>query len=224
MTQTKLTVTLPDGTWIKDISSALPEARFRVLAAMPGDGHGFGIVRISGDDTAGVLERMSDHEALTAVELLQGSEEQVLVQFETTRPLLLFSARESGVPIELPIDIEAGIATVEITASPDRLSLLSDQLEAFGLEFEVEYVQPRADDEQLLTDRQQELIGEAVSRGYYDTPRECSMTELADAAGIAKSTCSETLHRAEGRIIKQFVSELANKHASDSVHTPSRYS
>ncbi|MFB6308290.1 MAG: helix-turn-helix domain-containing protein, partial [Haloarculaceae archaeon] len=29
----------------------------------------------------------------------------------------------------------------------------------------------------------------------------------ADAVGIAKSTCSETLHRAEEKIIKRFVEE-----------------
>ncbi|QSG02452.1 helix-turn-helix domain-containing protein [Natranaeroarchaeum sulfidigenes] len=208
MTQTKLTVTLPDGTWIKDISSAVPDARFRVLAAMPGDRKGFGLVRVSGGGLGEVLERMSNHDALTSVELLQGSESQVLVQFETTRPLLLFSAQESGVPIELPIDIKDGVATIEVTASPDRLSILSNQLDAFGLEFEVESVKPRVDREQLLTSRQQELIQEATSRGYYDTPRECSMTELAEGVGIAKSTCSETLHRAEGKIIKEFVSEL----------------
>lgn len=224
MTQTKLTVTLPDGTWIKDVSSAAPETRFRVLAAMPGDGKGFGLVRISGDDIGNVLERMSDHDALTSVELLQGSESQALVQCETTRPLLMFSAQESGVPIELPIDIEDGVATIEVTASPDRLSMLSDQLDAFGLDFEVEYVKPRVDREQLLTERQQELIQEAVSRGYYDTPRECSMTELADVVGIAKSTCSETLHRAEGKIIKGFVSELGDQPAAEPARSTSRYS
>ncbi|MCL9815074.1 helix-turn-helix domain-containing protein [Natranaeroarchaeum aerophilus] len=224
MTQTKLTITLPDGTWIKDVSSAVPDAHFRVLAAMPGDGRGFGLVRVSGTTLDDVLDQMSNHDALTSVELLQGSESQVLVQFETTRPLLLFSARESGVPIELPIDIQDGVATIEVTASPDRLSMLSDRLDAFGLEFEVEYVKPRVDREQLLTNRQQELIQEAVSRGYYDTPRECSMTELAEVVGIAKSTCSETLHRAEGKIIKEFVSELGDQPAAEPARSTARHS
>jgi hypothetical protein len=30
---------------------------------------------------------------------------------------------------------------------------------------------------------------------------------IADELGIAKSTCSETLHRAEGKIIREFVGE-----------------
>lgn len=220
MTQAQLTVRLPEGTWIRDVSTAFPDATFRVLAAMPGDGVGFGLVRISGPNLGEVLEAMSDHDVLTSVDLLQGSEDQVLVQFETTRPLLLFSARESRVPIELPVDITEGVATVEVTASRDRLSVLSTQLDAFGLEFDVEYIKPRVDSEQLLTARQRELIVAAVEQGYYDTPRECSMTALAEEVGIAKSTCSETLHRAEGRIIKQFVSRLADTTAETPRTTP----
>jgi len=39
---------------------------------------------------------------------------------------------------------------------------------------------------------------------YYDTQREVSLSELANEFGIAKSTCSEVLHRAEGTIVKEF--------------------
>ncbi|WP_256390927.1 helix-turn-helix domain-containing protein [Natronoarchaeum rubrum] len=208
MTQARLTVTLPDGTWIKDVSTEFPEATFRVLAAMPGEQAGFGLVRITAPDPAAVLEGMDAHEVLTSVDILEGSEDRVLVQFETTRPLLLFSARESGVPIELPMDIQDGDASVDVTASRDRLSVLGEQLETFGLDFEVEFVRERVDSSRLLTDRQRELLVEAVERGYYDTPRRCSVTDLAEAVGCAKSTCSETLHRAEERVVKRFVSDL----------------
>jgi len=37
------------------------------------------------------------------------------------------------------------------------------------------------------------------------TLRECTLTDLAKARGLAKSTCSETLHRAEGRVLRRFV-------------------
>ncbi len=211
MTQAQLTVRLPEGTWIRDVSTSFPDTQFRVLAAMPGDGAGFGLVEIAGSALQEVLRAMNDHDALTAVDLLQGSDRQILVQFETTRPLLLFSARESRVPIELPVEIADGRATVEVTASRDRLSVLSSQLDAFGLDFDVQHVRPRAESEQVLTARQWELITEAVDRGYYDTPRRCTVTELAEAVGIAKSTCSETLHRAEERIIKKFMETATDR-------------
>lgn len=48
----------------------------------------------------------------------------------------------------------------------------------------------------------------AVEAGYYDTPRTCTLTELADEVGLAKSTCSEILHRAEEIIVKEFIENL----------------
>jgi hypothetical protein len=45
---------------------------------------------------------------------------------------------------------------------------------------------------------------EAIDRGYYDTPRQTTLVELADDVGIAKSTCSEILHRVEERVMKEY--------------------
>jgi hypothetical protein len=94
-----------------------------------------------------------------------------------------------------------------VTATRDRLSALGDQLRELGLEFDVESVTQRVETDRLLTDRQATLVETAVEAGYYDTPRSCTLTDLAERAGIAKSTASETLHRAEGKIVKQFVGD-----------------
>jgi len=204
MTHAELTVTLPEGTWITDVSAAYPDATFRVLAALPGSEAGFGLVEITTEDPRPVLSSMEDHEGITRLELLQAGADRVMVQFETTQPLLLFSAKESRMPIELPVDIVDGSTTLELTASRDKLSELGRQLENFGLEYDVEYVSPRAESDRLLTDRQRELLSTAIEMGYYDTPRESSMTDLAEELGIAKSTCSETLHRAEEKVVKRF--------------------
>jgi predicted DNA binding protein len=59
----------------------------------------------------------------------------------------------------------------------------------------------------LLTDQQRRLLVTAVELGYYDTPRECTLTELAEKVDLAKSTASVTLHRAEERVVKEFVAE-----------------
>ena len=208
MSQATLSVTLPDGLWISDVSRAFPDARFRVLAAMPGEETGFGIVQITGENPKGVVEEMLGHPGLVEVTPLHGDEERATVQFETAAPLLLLSAQASGLPIELPLEIRDGESTIEVTGSSRHLSELCTQLDRFGLSFQVDRVSSVVDSTQLLSARQRELVVEAVERGYYDTPRGCTLTELADAAGIAKSTCSETLHRAEETIVKEFVSDL----------------
>lgn len=204
MPTAKLHIALPEDVWIHQVSSTYPEAEFRVLAAFPAEETGVGLLEITSSDLPAVVGAMDDREDIVRLDLQQASEETALVEFETTAPLLLFSVQESGLPLELPFTIRDGEATVEITASRDRISAFTTQLEAFGMSFDVEYVRELVGSEELLTDRQRELLDAAVEAGYYDTPRRCSLTQLAEEVGVAKSTASETLHRVEEKIIKQY--------------------
>ena len=208
MAQATLTVTLPERLWVQEVSTAHPEATLHVLAGVPGAETGFALVRITGPNVAEVLEAMDDHKQLTEISLIQWSDNEATVHFETTAPLLLFSSRNSGMPIELPVEIKNGKSTIEVTGSRDRLSQLADQFSQFGLQYRIEHVRERLHESQLLSERQLEVVAAAVDEGYYDTPRRCSLTELAEHLGVAKSTCSETLHRAEEAIIKRFVDDL----------------
>ncbi|QHS16273.1 helix-turn-helix domain-containing protein [Halopenitus persicus] len=208
MTQARLVVEMPEGPWVADVSRAHPDATFQVLAALPGDGPGFALVWISATDLDAVLEDMRDHAVLTDMSVMQRTETEATVQFETTAPMLLVAAKRSGIPIEMPIEIQNGEATIDVTGAHDRLSELGRQFKELEMDFRIEYIQERLQPSQVLTENQQRLLLTAVELGYYDTPRECSLTELADRVGIAKSTCSETLHRAEEEIIKRFVDDL----------------
>ena len=207
MAHATLTITMPESVWVHQLSTAHPESTFRVLAAVPGSESGFALVRITGPTVSAVIDAMADHPQLTELTVIQQDTTEATVHFETTAPLLLFSSQASGVPIELPVAITDGEATVDVTGSRERLAALADQLERFGFQYRIENVSERLHESQLLSERQLEVIVTAVSEGYYDTPRRCSLTELADELDVAKSTCSETLHRAEEAIVKGFVED-----------------
>ncbi|SDZ83410.1 hypothetical protein SAMN04488065_0655 [Haloplanus vescus] len=217
MPQANLTVTIPEGVWIGDVSRRYPDASIRILAALADDDAGVGLTEITAPDLQDVVADIQSSDSVTELEVLQRYEDTVLVQFETTMPLLLFPVQGSGVPLTMPFTIEDGEAEWELTAPQHRLSELGEQLEAFDIPFTVNEVHQRIEPEQLLTDRQLRLVTAAVEHEYYDTPRGCSLTELADELDFAKSTCSETLHRAEGKIVKQFV-ENADEATIESTH------
>ncbi|THE64977.1 helix-turn-helix domain-containing protein [Salinadaptatus halalkaliphilus] len=208
MAQATLTITMPEQVWIQQLSTDYPDAIFRVLAGVPGSSTGFALVRITGPAVPDVIDDMNDHPQITELTLAQWSDSEATVHFETTAPLLLFSSQESGMPIELPVEISDGEATIDVTGSRERLAELADQLEQFGLQYRIDHVRERLHESQLLSDRQLEVVVAAVEEGYYDTPRRCSLTDLATHLDIAKSTCSETLHRAEEAIIKRFVDDV----------------
>ncbi|MDX1745387.1 MAG: helix-turn-helix domain-containing protein [Halobacteriales archaeon] len=208
MPRATLAVTLPDGPWITDVSKQYPEATFRVLAAMPAGETGVGLLELTHDDPASVIAAMESHETIISVDLLEAGDGRALIQFETRKALLLFSVRDAGLPLEPPIDITDGIARLEVRGSRDRLSALSEQFEMFGISFTVERLVEDVELSSLLTEQQRRTIVTAVEMGYYDTPRGCSLTEVAEAMGVAKSTCSETLHRAESSIVREFAREI----------------
>jgi hypothetical protein len=205
MPEAKLTLTIPERTWPGEITRRYPDASIRILAAMAEPETGVGLAEVACPTQDGIIEDIRSHQAVGSMELLQRADRQCLIQFRTDLPLLLFAARGSGLPLELPFEIQDGEASWTLTASHDSISALGDQFDAMGISYSVDYLQPNvAGTEELLTDRQQSLIAAAIDQGYYDTPRRCSLTELADAVGLAKSTTSETLHRAEERVMKEF--------------------
>ncbi|MFB6189785.1 MAG: helix-turn-helix domain-containing protein [Halapricum sp.] len=209
MPRAKLTLTVPDGVWIGDLTRRHPGTTFRVLAALSDESDGgVGLAEVTSDELASVLTEMSEYDDVAQLDLMQREDGEALIQFATTMPLLLFPARDSGIPLEMPFEITDGQAVWEVTAPQNRLSALGDQLDAFDITFTVDYIQQHLTEEPLLTERQRRLVAEAIDAGYYDTPRECSLTDVADRLDIAKSTASETLHRAEEKIVKQYREQL----------------
>jgi len=210
MPQARLLVDLPDGPWIADVSREFPDAGFRVLTAVPGESAGFALVRVSARDVDAVLSAMNSHDALASVSVMAREDGVATVRIETDTPLLLLAAKRSGLPIEMPLDIEDGVAEVEVTGEHERVAEMGRRLSDLGLEFEVERVRQRVNPARLLTDRQRELLLAAVDLGYYDVPRRATLTEVAEHVGIAKSTCSETLQRVERTVVREFVDDLPN--------------
>ena len=178
------------------------------ISAVGGDDRGVALVELADDDIVeAVLEGMRSAKAVVSADVLRRSDRGALVQFETTAPLLLIVTRRSGVPLELPVDLVDGEIRREVAASRERLSELGDTLSQFGVRFVVEAVHCGVDAAELLTDHQHRLLEAAVEHGYRDTPRGCTLTELAERLNIAKSTCSGTLHRAEEAVIKRFLAD-----------------
>jgi hypothetical protein len=108
MPRADLSITLPDAVWVGRLSRQYPEATFRVLSAMPAGETGVGLVEVVGDSIPAVLAEISGGEDVERVDVLQRVEDRPIVQFETSEPMLLFSVRESGAPLDIPMGIRDG--------------------------------------------------------------------------------------------------------------------
>lgn len=180
---------------------------FKVITVLSGVERSVALFELTTRDLMPILADTERHEDITSLELLWKDEDEALLQVETTNPVLLDPVWEIGVPLQTPFEVADGTARWELTTSSTRLSALGEQLEASGIQFDIDYVRSIGDSdaESILTDRQQQVFLAAVEQGYYQTPRRATLTDVAESLDISKATASDILHRAEGRIVDWFV-------------------
>ena len=58
-----------------------------------------------------------------------------------------------------------------------------------------------------VTTKQQEALETALDAGYYNTPRETDLADLANQLSISESAVSQRLNAAETKLVKSFLSE-----------------
>lgn len=207
MPRAQLKAKIPGGP--AALSAQHPDDEFRILASNPTEDGLLAILEIRTSDTEALVRDLDEAPWLTSYDLLHADEQTLLIQYSLPfipPPYRALIASEN-LP-RFPLTIRNGWVISDITTSHERLSKFKDELDATGLTYEIMSVTQSTDPTDLLTDRQHRFMTEAIECGYYDTPRRCSLTDLADELGVSKSTASVVLHNAEETIIKDFFAEL----------------
>ena len=212
MSRTALRVDLPTGSWLGDVSRAVQSATLRVTETMPvddsavtdGEATAVATVLVGGAKRDRVEAALRGHEHVARVITIECRGDVRRLRAVGRAPAYLSAARAVRLPVESAVTVVDGRATVTVVGDRDRIEAFGRRLAGDGVTVGVAATGTDGSD-RTLTEAQRELVFEAVRAGYYDTPRRCTLTELAAANGIAKSTCSETLHRAEGRVMRRFV-------------------
>ncbi|MFH5801120.1 helix-turn-helix domain-containing protein [Haladaptatus sp. CMAA 1911] len=189
------------------ISTKFPNEEFKILVSHKINDRLIGVIDVrtmNGDTIARYFEEAVD---VHSSEVIFADERSLLLQYEIPVPEPFRVARESGNLTLFPITMHDGWLFVERSASVEQLSEYRNHLDHAGLQYQILSIQQSHDPVDLLTDRQRQFISEAVARGYYETPRQCTLTELAKTFEVNKSAASGTLRRAEGRIVKNLFPE-----------------
>lgn len=202
--QVKIDGTAVDG-WLATISTEFLDDEFRLLATQLRDEGALVILEVLTPKGDALVHRFENTPEVRSFEVLHRDEQTVLIQFVTSATKSydpLFRSKNTSL---YPTILRDGWFSVTVAASHERLSKYTDELAAVGIPYHVLSLTQSYDSSEVLTDRQWEIVTEAVECGYYETPRGCTVTELAASFGIHKSAASRLLHRAESRIIEEFV-------------------
>jgi len=205
MPRARLAVTLPSSSPLGHVTRAHPDAHVSVHTAVPNVD--------AGGVTANAALRAPELPSLVAaldaadgatLDVLARDAERARCRVRLADAAAIRAVASAGVPPAFPFPVADGTLRLEVTAPGSALSALPDALEAAGVEFDVTSVSPSAESP-LLTPRQWRTLDVAVRGGYFETPRGCSLETVAAEVGVAKSTCSETLRRAEGAVLSRYL-------------------
>lgn len=192
------------GDVLGTMSADFPDAEFRILASHTTDDGLLGIVDVETVRGEAIVERFEDDTSVESFEVVHLDDQSVLIQYVIPVPASYRKVRSSGNLPRYPAVMRDGWLFVEQTASQERLARYTEALSEADVSYRILSLTQSPDSNDLLTDRQREFVTEAIERGYYDEPRRCTFNELAEVFDVNSSAASGVLHRAEGRIVKEF--------------------
>lgn len=196
---------LPDGVWVGDVSREYPDAEFRLLSGIRAGDTAVELGEVVADDIAALERDIADHGSVIDFETVERTDGRLLARYETTDVDLYGFLSASSVPAEFPVVVCDGWYELDVTGTREEFDAVRAALEASGREYELLSLVHGESDSGLLTDRQAEVLDTALRAGYFETPRECTLADLADRLDVDKSTASRVVRRGQTRVLQRYL-------------------
>jgi len=209
MSHARLRVELPPGQWKADVTYEFPSTTVHLQNSVVANGDTVEVVSLSDNPCIDCFRAIVSHSAIDASSIVHRSEQEIILQLETSLSPVLMAANRAGAPLSYPIELIDGHALIDIIGTHERIKRFGTQMTEAEINFDTLSLQKGRESKQVLTHRQREFLHAALDLGYYETPRQCTLTEVATEMDVAKSTCCSILHRAEQAIIEDFVTRYS---------------
>jgi predicted DNA binding protein len=195
---------MPD---MEAVAEAFPETVIRFLANYPTDKGVCSVLEIRTDDPDRFIHEALAHWEADTIEIMHRDEDTIVVTFEGEPPEGYFVSEDIEYHPTTPVVARDGYLFIEFVMPESKMAVLWESLDERNVNYEILSITEGYNVLDSLTARQREILSVAIKRGYYDNPRGCSLTELAEELGVNKSVISGVLHRAEGEIIKDAIGD-----------------
>lgn len=196
--------------WLATLSAEFPEAMFTVPATIPINKGLLGIVEVRMAEIERLVSSIEENSEVESCELLHTDDGMVVFQFTSQMTESYDALISSETVPQYPVSLQNGWYSAQITASQEQLSDYLEEISEVGIPYEIVSLTHSSDPSEVLTERQWQVVTEAVERGYYEPTRRCTITELAETFDINKSSMSKLLRRAENRIVTAFVAKTSS--------------
>ena len=197
----RIEVRLPDGHWAGEATRDNPSSILQIIETMPLS-KGSGTAQISTDKL--LLDQLENLSGIESVNLL--GENKATVTIASGGGGFIKALRVVGVVPRTPFEVIDGWADWTIQCSSNQVKQLIEQIKIDEIPMRLKST--RSSTEKLLTTRQSQIFELAKRKGYWNIPREISITQLAELTGSSKSTISVILHAIESKIVDTFYDEI----------------
>lgn len=193
-----------------DRIAAHPAIRREAIDHVTGleDGTAVVLCRLRGDRSA-MRDILDSNEAVLDFNITDGdgtAYTQVHFTLTDTASALLELRRKHEIIVRTPIRwLSDGRLEVSMVGDDAALqSTIGEVPESVDVELaEIGDYDPKSDrPEELLTDRQLEVLDAALDVGYYNEPRQGTQADVAEAVGLAPATVGEHLRRIEEKVFR----------------------
>jgi predicted DNA binding protein len=199
MREVVLKVTMPDN-WVKDVCKKYP-APINFIECMPyGKSGGRGLIEIKGEKTDEIVSEIKRHPDVCKIDISH-LKNGVLGSVVAERCAACRALTGSDCFLTSASSLADGSVEWKlITGAEGSLSELIEKLKENGCEVELKSA-IHLTKKSMLTRRQEEIIGAAFEKGYYDYPKKITIEKLAKMFDISPSTLGEIIQRGEKKII-----------------------
>ena len=171
------------------------------------------LIEVEGERAKEMIQQLRQSQGIRRVFAAKGDSKKTLVMIVQDSTPYCISAHNSGAfCVTCPFKTENNSNGREgrwklLMNDAEALKNVGDSLAERGISITVKDVSHAFHDE-LLTDRQREIMGIAYRSGYFEFPRKNDLTEIAAELAIRPSTLSEILRRAEAKIVKHYMETM----------------
>jgi predicted DNA binding protein len=206
MIRAQFRIQLPADLWITQLSEEYPRATFRLLSGFKMEEKAVELREIVADSVSNIVEEIRNQSDVSQFELLESSDRRALVKYKSNKTALYEFVKDLSLTVEFPLLVQNGWYEFDLTGTRDELEQLRDALDAGGFDYELRSIVNTTETDSLMTERQRELLETATRKGYFKVPRQSTLAEVAESAGVDKSTASTVLRRGEAKLVNWFLS------------------
>jgi len=205
--QVKFKIVIPTNKWLAKFNKQFPELSFDILSKYLLDNDtGSTLLKIEGASLKQFLEELKNEPNESSYQILYSDLDFLILNVKTKDPWILKALIKTDLLLIYPIKVKNCKLNINAITPREKADIFLSNLEKKRIKFKIKSI-GKYHREDLLTNRQKEVLKTAYKAGFYKIPRKISLSVLSKQFSISPSALSELLRRIHGRLAAFYISQ-----------------